>query len=111
MIAFNCLDPTREVLKRCCYTQTAPARHLMKVVAISTFESGTLIPGIRIKTTSTDFFQARQVQMMRFTCERWQWVGLHIGWAGRQLLPLLRLGGFGTARREFRPLVAFDSLN
>ena len=32
----------------------------------------TYIPGIRIKTSPTDFYPIEQVQMMRFTGEKWQ---------------------------------------
>ncbi len=32
----------------------------------------TYIPGIRIKTSPTDFYPIEQVQMIRFTGENWQ---------------------------------------
>jgi len=57
-----------EVLKRCGDNLTR--ENVMKVVANLDFEIDTLIPGIRIKTTPTDFFPIEQVQMMRFTGER-----------------------------------------
>jgi branched-chain amino acid transport system substrate-binding protein len=42
----------------------------MKLVANMDFEINTYIPGIRIKTSPTE-----QVQMMRFTGEKWQLFG------------------------------------
>jgi hypothetical protein len=39
------------------------------------FEINTYVPGIRIKTSPTDFFPIEQVQMMRFTGEKWQLFG------------------------------------
>jgi hypothetical protein len=47
----------------------------MKVVANMDFEINTYIPGIRIKTSPTDFYPIEQVQMMRFTGEKWQLFG------------------------------------
>ncbi len=73
LIAFNASTALVGVLKRCGDNLTR--ENVMKVVANLDFEIGTLIPGIRIKTTSTDFFPIEQVQMMRFTGERWQMFG------------------------------------
>ena len=47
----------------------------MKVVANMDFEINTYIPGIRIKTSPTDFYPIEQVQMMRFSGENWQLFG------------------------------------
>jgi branched-chain amino acid transport system substrate-binding protein len=47
----------------------------MKLVANMDFEINTYIPGIRIKTSPTDFYPIEQVQMMRFTGEKWQLFG------------------------------------
>lgn len=49
--------------------------NVMKVVANMDFEINTYIPGIRIKTSPTDFYPIEQVQMMRFTGEKWQLFG------------------------------------
>jgi len=49
--------------------------NVMKVVANMDFEINTYIPGIRIKTSPTDFYPIEQVQMMRFTGENWQLFG------------------------------------
>ena len=47
----------------------------MKLVANMDFEINTYIPGIRIKTSPTDFYPIEQVQMMRFAGEKWQLFG------------------------------------
>jgi hypothetical protein len=47
----------------------------MKVVANMDFEINTYIPGIRIKTSPTDFYPIEQVQMMRFGGDNWQLFG------------------------------------
>jgi branched-chain amino acid transport system substrate-binding protein len=47
----------------------------MEVAANLDLEVDTLIPGVRIKTTPTDFYPIEQVKMMRFTGERWQLFG------------------------------------
>jgi branched-chain amino acid transport system substrate-binding protein len=65
--------PLVEVLKRCGDDLTRD--NVMKVVANMDFEINTYIPGIRIKTSPTDFYPIEQVQMMRFTGEKWQLFG------------------------------------
>ena len=47
----------------------------MKLVANMDFEINTYIPGIRIKTSPTDFYPIEQVQMMKFPGEKWQLFG------------------------------------
>ena len=47
----------------------------MKVVANMDFEINTYIPGIRIKSSPTDFYPIEQVRMMKFTGEKWQLFG------------------------------------
>jgi len=61
------------VLTRCGNDLTR--ENVMKIVANMDFEIDTYIPGIRIKTTPTDFYPIEQVQMMRFTGEKWQLFG------------------------------------
>jgi branched-chain amino acid transport system substrate-binding protein len=73
MIAFNASNALIEVLKRCGDNLTR--ENVMKVVANLDFEIDGLIPGVRVKTTQTDFYPIEQVQMMRFTGERWQLFG------------------------------------
>ena len=47
----------------------------MKVVANLDFEIETYRPGIRIKTSPTDFYPIEQMVMIRFTGEHWQGFG------------------------------------
>jgi branched-chain amino acid transport system substrate-binding protein len=49
--------------------------NVMKVVANMDFEINTYIPGIRIKTSPTDFYPIEQVQMMKFSGEKWELFG------------------------------------
>jgi branched-chain amino acid transport system substrate-binding protein len=84
-IAFNASTALVEVLKRCGDNLTR--ENVMKVVANLDFEIDTLIPGIRIKTTPTDFFPIEQVQMMRFTGERWQMFGPILDGHAEQVAP------------------------
>ena len=73
MIAFNASTALVEVLRQCGDNLTRD--NVMKVAANLDLEVDTLIPGVRIKTTPTDFYPIEQVQMMRFTGERWQLFG------------------------------------
>ena len=73
LTAFNVSTALFEVLKRCGDNLTR--ENVMKAVANMDFEMDTYIPGIRIKTTPTDFYPIEQVQMMRFTGEKWQLFG------------------------------------
>jgi ABC-type branched-subunit amino acid transport system substrate-binding protein len=61
------------VLTRCGDNLTRD--NVMKVVADMDFEIDTYVPGIRIKTTPTDFYPIEQVQMMRFTGEKCELFG------------------------------------
>jgi branched-chain amino acid transport system substrate-binding protein len=73
MIAFNASNALVEVLKRCGDDLTRD--NVMKVTANLDFEIDSLIPGVRVKTSQTDFYPIEQVQMMRFTGKRWQMFG------------------------------------
>jgi hypothetical protein len=57
------------VLKRCGDNLTRA--NVMKVVA----NMDTYIPGIHIETSPTDFYPIEQVQMARFTGEKWELFG------------------------------------
>ena len=76
------IRPPRRAIKREQIVPDNPAafdnltrENVMKVVASMDFEIDTYIPGIRIKTSPTDFYPIEQVQMMRFTGEKWQLFG------------------------------------
>ena len=73
LTAFNTSTALVEVLKRC--GDNLKRENVMKVVANLDFEINTYIPGIRIKTSPTDFYPIEQVQMMKFTGEKWQLFG------------------------------------
>jgi ABC-type branched-subunit amino acid transport system substrate-binding protein len=73
LTAYNTSTALVEVLKRCGNNLTR--ENVMKVVANMDFEINTYIPGIRIKTSPTDFYPIEQVQMMKFTGEKWQLFG------------------------------------
>jgi branched-chain amino acid transport system substrate-binding protein len=85
MIAFNASNALVEVLKRCGDNLTRD--NVMKVVANLDFEIDSLIPGIRVKTSQTDFYPIEQVQMMRFTGERWQPFGPILDGHAEQVAP------------------------
>ena len=85
MIAFNASSALVEVLKRCGDNLTR--ENVMKVVANLDLRSIPCIPGIRIKTTPTDFYPIEQVQMMRFTGERWQPFGPILDGHAEQVAP------------------------
>ena len=71
--AHNTSTAPIEVLKRCGDNLTR--ENVMKVVANMDFEISTYSPGIRIKTSPTDFYPIEQVQMMKFSGENWQLFG------------------------------------
>ena len=73
LTAYNTSTALIEVLKRCGDKLTRA--NVMKVVASMDFEINTYIPGIRIKTSPTDFYPIEQVQMMKFTGEKWELFG------------------------------------
>ncbi|TWB93528.1 branched-chain amino acid transport system substrate-binding protein [Bradyrhizobium macuxiense] len=73
MVAFNASSALVEVLKRC--GDNVTRENVMKVVTDLDFEIDTLVPGIRIKTSTTDFYPIEQFRMMRFTGEWWELFG------------------------------------
>jgi ABC-type branched-subunit amino acid transport system substrate-binding protein len=73
LTAWNTSTALVEVLKRCGDNLTR--ENVMKIVANMDFEIDTYIPGIHIKTTPTDFYPIEQVQMARFTGEKWELFG------------------------------------
>jgi branched-chain amino acid transport system substrate-binding protein len=85
MIAFNASNTLVEVLRRCGDNLTR--ENVMKVAANLDFAIDGLIPGIRLKTTQTDFYPIEQVQMMRFTGERWEVFGPILDGHAEQVAP------------------------
>jgi branched-chain amino acid transport system substrate-binding protein len=63
-----------QVLKQCGDTLTR--ENVMKQAAsLKDVQLPMLVPGIRINTSSTDYYPIEQMQMMRFTGERWEAFG------------------------------------
>ncbi len=71
--AWNASNALVEVLKKCGNDLTR--ENVMKQVASLDFEIDTYLPGIRIKTSKTDFFPIEQLQMMRYNGEKWELFG------------------------------------
>jgi ABC-type branched-subunit amino acid transport system substrate-binding protein len=70
MTGYNMSIGLVEVLKRCGDNLTR--ENVMKVAANLDLEVDGFLPGIRVKTSPTDFFPVEQVQMLKFTGESWQ---------------------------------------
>ncbi|WP_050424477.1 ABC transporter substrate-binding protein [Bradyrhizobium tropiciagri] len=85
MVAFIASNALVEVLKRCGDNLTRD--NVMKVAANLDIEIDGLIPGIRVKTSQTDFYPIEQVQMMRFTGERWEAFGPILDGHDEQVAP------------------------
>ncbi|HEX9461018.1 MAG TPA: ABC transporter substrate-binding protein [Alphaproteobacteria bacterium] len=63
-----------QVLKQC--GDTVTRENVMKQAAnLKNLEIGVLLPGIRVNTGPHDFFPIEQMQMARFTGERWELFG------------------------------------
>lgn len=73
MTGYNMSIGLAEVLKRCGDNLTR--ENVMKVAANLDIEIDGFLPGVRVKTSSTDFYPVEQVQMLKFTGENWQTFG------------------------------------
>jgi len=63
-----------QVLKQCGDNLTR--ENVMKQAAnLKNIELGMLLPGIKINTSATDFYPIKQMQIQRFTGERWESLG------------------------------------
>jgi branched-chain amino acid transport system substrate-binding protein len=62
-----------QVLKQCGDTLTR--ENVMKQAANLNLDLPLLLPGIKIKTSATDFYPIEQMQMQRFNGERWEPIG------------------------------------
>jgi branched-chain amino acid transport system substrate-binding protein len=63
-----------EVLKKCGDDLTR-ANVMKQAASLKDFELDTLLPGIKINTSSTDFAPIAQLQMMRFKGDKWELFG------------------------------------
>ena len=73
LLAFNMSRALVEVIRRC--SDDLTREKLMRVATNLDLEIDGYIPGVRIKTSPTDFHPIEQLQMMRFTGEKWEWFG------------------------------------
>ncbi|MDH6259908.1 ABC transporter substrate-binding protein [Bradyrhizobium sp. BR13661] len=73
LAAYNLSTGLVEVLKGCGDNLTR--ENVMKVAANLDFEVETLRPGIRVKTSPTDFYPVEQMRMSRFNGEHWEGFG------------------------------------
>jgi branched-chain amino acid transport system substrate-binding protein len=48
---------------------------MKQAASLKDLELGMLLPGIKINTSATDFYPIQQMQMQRFTGERWELIG------------------------------------
>jgi branched-chain amino acid transport system substrate-binding protein len=62
------------VLKKCGDNLTR-ANVMKQAASMKDLELGMLLPGIKINTSATDFYPIQQMQMQRFTGERWERIG------------------------------------
>ena len=63
-----------QVLKQCGDTITR-ANVMKQAASLKDFQLPMALPGIKINTSATDFFPFEQMQMQRFTGERWELFG------------------------------------
>ncbi len=73
LVAFNMSSALVEVIRRCGDELTR--ENIMKVATDLDMEIAAYIPGVRIKTSPTDFHPIEHLQMMRFTGEKWELFG------------------------------------
>ncbi len=72
--AYNVARTLVQVLKQCGDNLTR--ENVMKQAAnLKEFEPGTLLPGIKINTSPTDFYPIEQLQLMKFQGETWTLFG------------------------------------
>ena len=63
-----------QVLKKCGDDLTR-ANIMKQAASLKDFTPDTLLPGIKINTSATDFAPIEQLQMMRFKGEKWEMFG------------------------------------
>ena len=74
LYGYNVARTLAQVLKQCGDNLTRD--NVMKQAAnLKDFESGTLLPGIKINTSPTDFYPIEQLQLQRFKGETWELFG------------------------------------
>ena len=74
LYGYNVARTLVQVLKQCGDNLTR--ENVMKQAAsLKDFEPGTLLPGIKINTSATNFYPIEQLQLMRFKGETWELFG------------------------------------
>ena len=74
LYGYNVARTLVQVLKQCGDDLTR--ENIMKQAAsLKDFEPGTLLPGIKINTSPTDFYPIEQLQLQRFKGEKWELFG------------------------------------
>jgi hypothetical protein len=63
-----------QVLKQC-GNELTRANVMKQAASLKDFEPDTLIPGVKINTSPTDFAPIEQLKMMRFTNGKWDLFG------------------------------------
>jgi branched-chain amino acid transport system substrate-binding protein len=72
--AYNVARTLVLVLKQCGDDLTR-ANIMKQAASIKDFEPGTLLPGIKVNTSPTDFYPIEQEQLQRFKGETWELFG------------------------------------
>jgi ABC-type branched-subunit amino acid transport system substrate-binding protein len=70
MVGYNVAQTMVEVLKRCGDNLTR-ANVMKQAASLKDFQTTNLLPGIKINTSATDFAPISQLQLMKFSGERW----------------------------------------
>jgi branched-chain amino acid transport system substrate-binding protein len=74
VVGFGIAQTLVQVLKQCGDDLTR-ANVMKQAANLKDFEPAGLLPGIKINTSTTDFYPIEQLQMMRFKGESWELFG------------------------------------
>jgi len=74
LYGYNVARTLVQVLKQCGDDLTR-ANIMKQAASLKDFEPGTLLPGIKINTSPTDFYPIEQLQLQRFKGETWERFG------------------------------------
>jgi branched-chain amino acid transport system substrate-binding protein len=74
LFAYNVARTLVQVLRQCGDDLTR-ANVMKQAANLKDYQSGTLLPGVKIDTSPTDFFPLEQLQLMRFEGESWKLFG------------------------------------
>jgi ABC-type branched-subunit amino acid transport system substrate-binding protein len=74
MVGYNVAQTMVQVLKQCGDNLTR-ANVMKQAASLKDFEPDTLLPGVKINTSATDFAPISQLQLMRFKGEKWELFG------------------------------------